>query len=136
MTAEVTLRAVLALLCVYHLGIGIAAVTSPRLVSRVAGALYSLQAAETPQLRYGVRMLGLYALALGTLLAFAAWDPRGHVEVIVVTAGLQLARAVSRLLLRHELSDAFGIPARRNALNAAVLLAEAGVLGICLLYVR
>lgn len=136
MTAELVLRGVLALLCAYHLGIGIAAVASPRLANRAAGALYSLQAAETPQLRYGVRMLGLYALALGALLAFAAWNPREHVEIIAVTAGLQLARAVSRLLLRRELSDAFGIPARRNRVNAAVLVAEAGALAVCLLYVR
>ena len=136
MTTELILRGVLALLCVYHVGIGIAAVVSPRLASRVAGALYSLQATETPQLRYGVRMLGLYALALGTLLAFAAWNPREHMEIIAVTAGLQLARAVSRLLLRRELADAFGIPAGRNALNATVLVAEAGALALCLVYVR
>lgn len=125
---EELLRAVLAVLAGYHLLMGGLAATAPRVAARVAGSLYALQATETPQLRYGVRMLGLYALALGVLLALAARDPRAHLPVIVVVGGLQLARAVARLALRDEVHAAFGVPTRRNALNAGVLLAEVVVL--------
>jgi hypothetical protein len=122
------LRGVLGLLAAYHLSIGLLAVFSPRLTARVSGALYALEAADNPQLRYGVRMLGLYALAIGVLLSLALWKPAEYTEVIVVVCGLQLARAACRVLLRHELSAAFNVPPRRNALHASLLLAEACVL--------
>ena len=75
-----------------------------------------------------MRMLGLYALALGSLLALATWNPTGYRAVIVVAAGLQLASAACRILLRKELTTGFNIPARRNYLNASLLVAEACVL--------
>jgi hypothetical protein len=132
MTADLALRAVLALLALYHLAIGTLSVASLRLTARVTSRLYGLAVVETPALRYAVRMLGLYALALGTLLAVAARSPGQHREVIVVVAALQLARALHRVLLRREVADAFSVPARRNALNAALLVAEAIVLAACL----
>jgi hypothetical protein len=122
------LRGVLGLLVAYHVSIGLLAVFSPRMTARVSGPLYALEAAENPQLRYGVRMLGLYALAIGVLLALALWKPAEYTEVIVVVCGLQLARAACRVVLRHELSAAFNVPPRRNALNASLLVAEALVL--------
>ena len=125
------LRALLALLAGYHLAIGVVSVASLRATARVVGALYGLSVAETPALRYAVRMLGLYALALGALLALAARAPATHRDVIAVVAGLQLARAACRLLLRRELAAAFQLPARRNAINAALLVAEAAVLVAC-----
>ena len=136
MTAETLLRGVLALLSAYHLGIGAISVASPRFAARVGGALYAVEAAETPQLRYGLRMLGLYATALGVLLAVAAWNPREHAAIIVVAAALQVSRAVARLVLRRELTEAFHIPPRRNAFNAAVLVAEAATLAWCLVLIR
>lgn len=125
MIAEAVLRAVLGLLAVYHLAMGLAATFAPRLAARLGRALYALQAEDTPQLRYGLRMLGLYALAIGSLAALAALDPRTHVAIILVIAALQLARATARLVLRRELAAAFGIGSRRSALNAAVLVAQA-----------
>ena len=133
--AEAALRAVLGLLAVYHLGMGALSALAPAHAGRLGSALYGVRAAETPQLRYGLRMLGLYALALGMLLAIAAVEPRAHRSVIAVAAALQAARAVARIVLRGELAAAFAVPAGRNALNAALLLAEAAVLawGLALL---
>jgi hypothetical protein len=125
---EIALRAVLALLAAYHLGVGILSVLSPSSAARVASRLYGTTAVESPQLRYGVRMLGLYALALGSLLALATASPGEYRAVIVVAAGLQLARAACRIALRHELAAGFSVPARRNYLNATLLVAEAAVL--------
>jgi|SRR5947208_3265413 len=129
--ASTILRALLALLAGYHLAIGVVSVASLRVTARVVAALYGLSVAETPALRYAVRMLGLYALALGALLALAARAPGAHRDVIAVVAGLQLARAACRLLLRHELTAAFQLPMRRNAVHAALLVAEAAVLVAC-----
>jgi hypothetical protein len=128
-TSDAVLRAVLAVLAAYHLGIGAASVASLPATSAVARALYGLSLGPPdPRLRHAVRMLGLYALALGVLLALAARDPRGHRDVIAVVAGLQLARAVCRLRYGGTLAADFGVPRGRNAFNAALLVAEAAAL--------
>jgi len=130
--ATLLLRSLLALLAVYHLGIGIASVTSMRLTAGITDKLYGLSLKESPSLRYAVRMLGLYALALGALLTFAAKAPTSHREVIAVVAGLQLARGACRLRFRAELSSAFQLASQRNTLNATLLVAEAIALIACL----
>lgn len=132
MSVDVVLQSVLGVLAAYHLGMGAVSVSAPRVAARVGGMLYALEAAESAQLRYGVRMLGLYALALGVLLVNAAAEPRAHVDVVVVAAALQLGRAVARIVLRDELAKAFRIPFRRNLANAAVLVGESAVLLVCL----
>lgn len=130
MSGEGLLALVLALLAAYHLAMGALCLLAPRGAARLAGALYALRTDESPALRHGVRMLGLYALALGALLAVAALDPRGHAEVAWVLAGLQLARAIARLVWRRDLERIFGIPQRRNAISAVVLVVEAAVIAI------
>ena len=131
-TAELLLRLVLGVLAAYHLGIGLASLVSARLTARIMGALYGIGVDESAQMRYAVRMLGLHALALGALLVPAALSPAEHRATVVVVCGLQLARAACRLLLRRELTAAFRVSPRRNALNAALLVAEAAVLAVCL----
>jgi hypothetical protein len=73
-------------------------------------------------------MLGLYALTIGTLLSLAAREPNSHRDTIIVVAGLQLARAVCRLVYGDELRGAFELRVRRNVINASLLVAEAIVL--------
>lgn len=128
MIARIVLQTLLALLAAYHLGIGMLSLFSFRRTMRFVTAFYGIQAGGSPQLRYALRMLGLYGIALGVLLAFAAWSPPAHQEIIVVVAGLQLARAACRVVMRHELAAAFGISARRNAFNAVLLFAQATAL--------
>lgn len=125
------LRAVLVVLAAYHLLVGMVSVTSFRATARLTSALYGLNVRDDPQLAYAVRMLGLYALAVGSLLALAARAPSEHRDVIAVVAVLQLLRAASRLVSRRELTRVFSVPARRNALNAALLVAEAAILFLC-----
>ena len=125
------LRAVLLLLAAYHLVIGVVSVTSLRATARLTNALYGLSVRDDPQLAYAVRMLGLYALAIGSLLALAARAPSQHRDVIAVVAVLQLMRAASRIVSRRELTRVFSVPARRNALNAALLVVEAAILFLC-----
>ena len=124
------LRAVLWLLAAYHLAVGVLSVSSLGATGRFTQLLYglSLGGRVDPAFRYAVRMLGLYALALGALLVLAARDPLGHRDVIAVVAALQLARAGCRLAWGHDLASAFGVPRRRNAVNVALLVAEALVL--------
>lgn len=118
------LQAVLGVLAIYHLAIGVASVLSFDATSRIVAGLYEVQLQATAQLRYAIRMLGVSALALGALMALAALDPAGRREIVLVVAGLQLARATCRVVFRRELREAFGVPPRRNAAAIAVLLFE------------
>lgn len=122
----------LAFLAAYHLAIGLVSVVSFGASARIAHALYGVDASESPPLRYAVRMLGLYAIALGALLSLSAFNPRENKNVIMIVIGLQLARALCRILFRHELTAALGVPPRRNALNAALLVVESVVLAVTL----
>lgn len=125
---ELALRGVLALLAVYHVGIGLLSVSSLEATTRVTRAAYGIELGESPQLAHAVRMLGLYALAVGTLLALAARDPRSHREVIIVVAALQLCRAAFRVGYRRVLSVEFRLSRARNAFNTALLVLESAVL--------
>lgn len=135
MTALHVLQVIIGILAVYHVGMGAVSVVSPRGAARIAGLLYALEAAETPALRHGVRMLGLYAMTIGVLLILALPDPRRHVEIVLVIAGLQIARATARIAFRRDLASAFGIPPGRNALSAAILIIEAATMVGALAYV-
>jgi hypothetical protein len=122
-------RIVLGVLAVYHLSIGVVSLASHRAATSVVVKLYGVSSLDSaPQLRYATMMLGLQALAIGSLAAVAAWTPFAHRDVIAVLAALQAGRAVYRLVFRRLLREAFGIPVRRNALTAALLIAEAMVL--------
>lgn len=132
--AEGVLRVGLGVLAVYHLGMGLMATLVPRAAGRLGALLYAVEVEETPQLRYGLRMLGLYALAVGSLAALAAWDPRRRLPIIYVVIGLQLARATARLALRDEVAAAFGISSRRNAVHAVTLAVYAVALTVALAF--
>lgn len=129
---EIAVRAVLWLLAGYHLVIGVASVTSHRLTSRMVVRLYAGSLGDSEQLRYAVRMLGFYALAIGVLVTVAATDPGAHRPVVAVVAGLQAARAVSRVVSSRLLADAFAVTPARNLLAVSLLAAESAVLLLAL----
>ena len=125
---EVAVRAVLWLLAAYHIAIGVASVMSHGTTAHIVARLYAGSLGSGGQLRYAVRMLGFYALAIGALVAVAATDPGAHRPIVAVVAALQAARAVSRLVSWRLLTHAFAVSRARNALAASMLAAEALVL--------
>jgi hypothetical protein len=126
---EMVLRGVLALLAVYHLSMGIASVFFQRGAAGLARTLYGVEMEGSGErFGYALRMLGLYALAFGFLLACAAMDPAGHRSVIVAAILLQSVRAVSRLASAGTLRAAFGVAAARNGFSAALLAVQAALL--------
>ena len=127
-STEVAVRAVLWLLAAYHVGIGVASIASYGTTSRIVARLYAGSLGGGGQLRYAVRMLGFYALAIGALVAVAATDPAAHRPIVAVVAALQAARAISRLLSWRLLANAFAVSRARNTLAASMLAAEALVL--------
>jgi hypothetical protein len=128
LTSDIGLRVVLGLLAAYHLAIGLVSIASHRWTARLTRGLYALSLGEDARFRYAVKMLGLYALAFGALLALAARDPAAHRPVIAALIFLQTARALTRLAFRRLLAEGFGVPPRRNAAHACLLLATAALL--------
>jgi hypothetical protein len=129
-SALLGLRLVLGLLAVYHLAIGVISAFAPAWARRVAQGFYGIEVELEPgaQVGYAMRMLGLYALTLGFLLALATADPHGHRAVILAVIFLQSMRAAFRLLHRAELHSSFHVPAPRNVFNAGLLLAQVALL--------
>jgi hypothetical protein len=127
-THDAGLRVVLGLLAAYHLAIGLISVASHRWTARLTRGLYALSMGEDARFRYAVKMLGLYALALGALLALAARDPAAHRPIVAAITFLQAARGLSRLAFRRLLAEGFGVPPRRNAAHACFLMATAALL--------
>ncbi|MBW3654783.1 MAG: hypothetical protein KY444_01655 [Gemmatimonadetes bacterium] len=128
-TGEMVLRAVLALLAVYHLSMGVASVFFQRGAAGLARTLYGVEMEGSgARFEYALRMLGVYALAFGFLLTRAAMDPAGHRSVIAAAILLQSLRAASRLASAGTLRAAFGVAPARNRLNAAALAVQAGLL--------
>ena len=122
-------RAVLFVLAAYHLTVGALSLFSHAAASNLVARLYGATSLDdSPQLRYAVKMLGLQALALGALAAVAAWSPAEHRDVVAALAALQAGRAACRLAFRRSLRETFGIPERRNLLNASLLIVEAVIL--------
>lgn len=126
---RVAIQLVLGALAAYHLAMGVLSVISLPATARAARTLYGVRLDDAPQLRHAVRMLGLYALAHGALLATAAVRPESSRTIIAVAAALQLARAAMRMGSGRELASAFMVTPTRNAAAIALLLLE----GIALL---
>jgi hypothetical protein len=126
---EMVLRGVLALLAVYHLSMGLVSVFFQRGAAGLARRLYGIEMEGSGErFSYALRMLGVYALAFGFLLARAAMDPAGHRSVIAAAILLQSIRAASRLASTGALRTAFGVAPARNRWGAALLAVQAGLL--------
>jgi hypothetical protein len=124
----VGLRILLAGLAAYHLAIGALAVLSYQGTAAAVRTLYGAELDEGAQLRYAIRMLGLYALAFGFLLAAAAREPAAHRHVVLAAALLLIARGLMRLTLARPVAASFGVSARRNRAHAGGLLLLAALL--------
>jgi hypothetical protein len=121
-TESELLRVLLAGIAAYHLAIGTVALLSERWTAVVVRRLYGAALDGSPQFRYAVRMLGIYALAFGFLLSIAARDPQAHRPIVLAAAFLLGARALTRMVLAKSIAAGFGVSARRNRAHACGLL--------------
>jgi hypothetical protein len=130
MTAHrVGLRVVLAILTLYHLGIGLASLLAPAAVIDFGRWFYDVHFPEAgPHVLYMFKAMGMYAVFTGALLLCALRDPVRLRAVVGVAAGLLLLRAFTRLTAFDTLHAGFDVAWSRNVLNVALLLLQAGVL--------
>ena len=122
------LQLVLLALAAYHLCIGTVSALSGGATAVAVRKLYGLHLADSPAFRYATKMLGLYGLVLGGLLANAAVNPPGHRDLIVAVIVLQSLRASFRVLHRDLLAEAFDVTRRDNLMAVTFLLVEIALL--------
>ena len=127
-TLAVLVRLVLAVLAVYHLTTGLLALVAPARARRLMHALYAARLEGSAAMDYATAMIGAQALAIGALAANAIRNPDDHHAIVAVLAYLPLVRAAVRIIRARTLRDALQVPASRNGIAIAALLAEAAVL--------
>ena len=128
---RLALLAVVWILLIYHVGIGALSMFFPSVTAEFAGSFYGTRLELDAQSEYMLKALGMYALFVASVLGIAVRDPERYRALLVAVAGLQLLRAFSRLAYFDVLSAGLEVPMGRNALNVALLVAEAAVLIAC-----
>lgn len=128
----VLLRIVLAILTIYHLGIGVVSVLSADLTARFAKWFYGLDAEVGPAFVYMLKALGMYAIFTGILSAVCFIDPRRYRAVGIALVVLLVLRCLTRVLAYDTLEAAFGVSWTRNLTNVALMLLWAAVIVVCL----
>ena len=126
------LRALLWIICVYHIAFGLLANLPSETVRNLAHALFGLNLPEVSALEYVLKPFGIYVMTFGVMMGVAAWNPvknRALISVGVVLFGLRiLQRLISMAAMEHALS----ITPARNLGTLAVVAA----FGLALAWLR
>lgn len=120
------LKIVLAMICIYHIALGLAAFASDDLTVQVAKGMFGLNLEMTPQLSYIVQLLGVYAIIFGVVAGMVALDPVKHqvlLNVVVILYGL---RILNKFISMNQFEQAFGASMAKVWIDV-VLLAAFGV---------
>lgn len=127
--SQIGLRVALAILALYHVGIGVVSCFAPETTIQFAESFYGIHIHHAAaQFAYMLKALGMYALFTGSLLTLALTDPARYRHVVLAAAGLLVMRATTRLLFFDTLTAAFDVTWGHNVFNVALLVAQAGAL--------
>jgi hypothetical protein len=119
------LRVFLALICAFHVIVGLGLNVWPEFPKLMAGYYGAADFEWSPQFVYILRPLGAFMFALGVLAAFAVLNPLKYGAVCYGFSILFFLRAMQRVLFQAEIEAAFGIGPARNYTNAAFFLGMA-----------
>ena len=92
-----TVRILLWVICVYHIGAGIAATFFKDLAEKVGGFLFGVSITMDPQAELLVRYLGAFGISFGVMTALAAIDPEKNTKIIYGAIVYFLVRAFDRV---------------------------------------
>jgi len=127
----VGLQVFLWLICAFHVIVGIGVNVSSEFPQYVA-QYYGAQVNWTPELRYLVKPVGAFMLALGVLAGVAARNPLGYPSIVYGFVLLFVVRGLQRLIFQGEIETAFDIASGRNLGNAVFFLMMAAGLMLLL----
>ncbi|MFT5432655.1 MAG: hypothetical protein ACI9OJ_003357 [Myxococcota bacterium] len=122
------LRAICGVLFAYHLGIGLVSVLDADTTAQFATWFYGTSIRVDAQFIYVLKALGMYALFTAAVLATIIAAPKRFAPLAYCVAGLQLARACTRLVFFDILNAGLGVDWNHNLFNAVLLIIEAVLL--------
>lgn len=125
------LKVVLAMICIYHVVLGLATFVSGDLTVKLAKTIFGLNLEMTPQMSYIVQLLGVYAIVFGVVAGMAALDPLKHPVLLNVIVLLYALRIMNKLLSMNQFQQAFGA-SMTKVWTDIVLLAAFGVAVVAL----
>jgi hypothetical protein len=128
MHKEGLLKVILGLVCLAHIGLGIAGFMAGDVATQVAKVAYGANLMLTPQSEHLVRILGAFMIAIGALAGMAIRDPGRHRATILAIVLLLALRVTQRLLHADEIQSTFGIAKTHIWLQSAYFAALAGTL--------
>lgn len=131
---HVALQVLVLLVALSHAAIGLALMISPGLQDQMA-TLYGAEVQWTPELRYLLKPMGAFMLALGCVGLLAARKPASHPGIVLTFAGLLLIRVAQRAVFRSEIQELFALSTWKlwSAAGLFLVLAIAlvGLLAAC-----
>lgn len=119
------LRWFLWLVCVFHVGIGLALNLDLGAKEWIAQLYSATVHWDDPQFVYILRPLGVFMIVLGIFAAVAARNPLRYQAIAFGFVVLFFLRGLQRLLFLKEIESAFGIPGNHSLIQMAVMWALA-----------
>jgi len=126
------LRGVLVLVALPPIVEGIAGATNGTWVAKWYSFSSRATVTLTPEMNYLLKVLGIYLMLFGALMAYASTDPKQHRSLITLGAIVLLLQAFQRLSLTGELHELFNVPIWLNLFHGMYLL----LLALALLWLR
>jgi len=134
MNKQLFLKIVLWLICLYHVFMGVAAFLSEDMAVWLADVVFGISLPVTPQISYLAKLLGVYVVVFGLMVAVAAFDPARHLSLLNIVIILYALRILNKLVFADLFTTAFAAPPYRTWLDIAMLAAFGG--GVLLLKPR
>jgi hypothetical protein len=127
-----TIRAILWLICLYHVVFGVLANAPAETMRQLAASVLGIHLPDEPALAYVIRPFGIYVMTFGIMMGVAAWNPVKNRALISVGVVLFALRIVQRLLNLEGMQQALGVSPSRNLGTIAVVAA----FGLALAWLR
>ncbi len=121
------LKALLWLICAFHLIVGVGLNLSSGFPQVMAG-YYGATVNWTPEFLYIVKPIGAFMIAMAIVAGAAAMDPLSHRSSIYALVALFVIRGLQRLVFQEEIANAVAIAASRNISNAIFFFVMAAAL--------
>jgi hypothetical protein len=122
------LKAVVWLVCVYHVTLGIVLNAPVGIISSTLTQCLGATKMPDASSLFAARMLGTYMLVFGIGMGIAAWNPVKNRALLTVGVLLVTGRALQRLYQADDLYQALGVSPAANWATIAVLMGIAGAL--------
>src|SRR4051812_35315106 len=110
MNKQRLLSVVLWLICLYHVFLGFTAFLSEDMAVRIADVVFGIKLEPHPQVSYLGKLLGVYAVAFGLVVAAAALDPPRHPALLNIVVALYAMRILNKIVFADLFSRAFDAP--------------------------